>query len=133
MVFRPGHLGSGSSSGRLLPQSSYEFSCLDMAPSLSPTCRLMAWILHRLEMALPQPVIRGKGGEKVGAVWGNRGPGSWWWEGPGSSDKGEMVPGRGWHRRKMGACNRNSAPPSLPVCMAHVHSTHTHTHTLWSL
>uniref|UniRef100_A0AC11B9B3 Uncharacterized protein n=1 Tax=Ovis aries TaxID=9940 RepID=A0AC11B9B3_SHEEP len=34
------------------------------APSLSPTCRLMAWILHRLEMALPQPVIRGKGGEQ---------------------------------------------------------------------
>lgn len=101
-----------------------------MAPSLSPTCRLMAWILHRLEMALPQPVIRGKGGEQVGAVWGSRGPGSWWWEGPGSSDKGEIVPGRGGHRRKMGACNQNSAPLA---CLSAWLMSIPHTHTLWSL
>uniref|UniRef100_A0A9L0JYX0 Cyclic nucleotide gated channel subunit beta 1 n=1 Tax=Equus asinus TaxID=9793 RepID=A0A9L0JYX0_EQUAS len=31
----------------------------------SPTCRLMTWLLHRLEMALPQPVLHGKAGEQV--------------------------------------------------------------------
>nr|XP_030703807.1 cyclic nucleotide-gated cation channel beta-1 [Globicephala melas] len=37
------------------------------ASSLPPTqdpARLMAWLLHRLEMALPQPVVRGKAGEE---------------------------------------------------------------------
>ncbi|XP_032469094.1 cyclic nucleotide-gated cation channel beta-1, partial [Phocoena sinus] len=37
------------------------------ASSLPPTqdpARLMAWLLHRLEMALPQPVVRGKAGEQ---------------------------------------------------------------------
>lgn len=81
-------------------------------------------------MALPQPVIRGKGGEQVGAVWGSRGPGSWWWEGPGSSDKGEIVPGRGGHRRKMGAYNKNSAPLA---CLSAWLMSIPHTHTLWSL
>uniref|UniRef100_A0A9L0J0K3 Cyclic nucleotide gated channel subunit beta 1 n=1 Tax=Equus asinus TaxID=9793 RepID=A0A9L0J0K3_EQUAS len=36
----------------------------------SPTCRLMTWLLHRLEMALPQPVLHGKAGEQVGAAIG---------------------------------------------------------------
>ncbi|KAI4571798.1 hypothetical protein MJG53_013904 [Ovis ammon polii x Ovis aries] len=43
------------------PQPSIQASSL---PPLQDSARLMAWILHRLEMALPQPVIRGKGGEQ---------------------------------------------------------------------
>ncbi|XP_065776582.1 cyclic nucleotide-gated channel beta-1 [Muntiacus reevesi] len=43
------------------PQPSIQASSL-LPPQDS--ARLMAWILHRLEMALPQPVIRGKGGEQ---------------------------------------------------------------------
>uniref|UniRef100_A0A8C6CU92 Cyclic nucleotide gated channel beta 1 n=1 Tax=Moschus moschiferus TaxID=68415 RepID=A0A8C6CU92_MOSMO len=45
------------------PQPSIQASSL---PPPQDSARLMAWILHRLEMALPQPVIRGKGGEQVG-------------------------------------------------------------------
>ncbi|KAB0352426.1 hypothetical protein FD754_017283 [Muntiacus muntjak] len=43
------------------PQPSIQASSL---PPPQDSARLMAWILHRLEMALPQPVIRGKGGEQ---------------------------------------------------------------------
>ncbi|XP_045019343.1 cyclic nucleotide-gated cation channel beta-1 isoform X2 [Bubalus bubalis] len=43
------------------PQPTIQASSL---PPPQDSARLMAWILHRLEMALPQPVIRGKGGEK---------------------------------------------------------------------
>ncbi|XP_052512193.1 cyclic nucleotide-gated cation channel beta-1 [Budorcas taxicolor] len=43
------------------PQPSIQTSSL---PPPQDSARLMAWILHRLEMALPQPVIRGKGGEQ---------------------------------------------------------------------
>ncbi|KAF4010736.1 hypothetical protein G4228_002527 [Cervus hanglu yarkandensis] len=43
------------------PQPSIQDSSL---PPPQDSARLMAWILHRLEMALPQPVIRGKGGEQ---------------------------------------------------------------------
>uniref|UniRef100_A0A4W2G8U2 Cyclic nucleotide gated channel subunit beta 1 n=1 Tax=Bos indicus x Bos taurus TaxID=30522 RepID=A0A4W2G8U2_BOBOX len=43
------------------PQPTIQASSL---PSPQDSTRLMAWILHRLEMALPQPVIRGKGGEQ---------------------------------------------------------------------
>lgn len=41
-------------------------------PLLSP-CRLIAWLLHRLEMALPQPVLREKAGEQVSAGSGGGG------------------------------------------------------------
>ncbi|CAI9162037.1 unnamed protein product [Rangifer tarandus platyrhynchus] len=43
------------------PQPSIQASSV---PPPQDSARLMAWILHRLEMALPQPVIRGKGGEQ---------------------------------------------------------------------
>ncbi|XP_040109849.1 cyclic nucleotide-gated cation channel beta-1-like [Oryx dammah] len=43
------------------PQPSIQASSL---PPPQDSARLMAWILHRLEMALPQPVIRGKGREQ---------------------------------------------------------------------
>uniref|UniRef100_A0AAA9U2S0 Cyclic nucleotide gated channel subunit beta 1 n=1 Tax=Bos taurus TaxID=9913 RepID=A0AAA9U2S0_BOVIN len=43
------------------PQPTIQASSL---PPPQDSARLMAWILHRLEMALPQPVIRGKGGEQ---------------------------------------------------------------------
>uniref|UniRef100_A0A8C0DWR9 Cyclic nucleotide-gated cation channel beta-1 n=1 Tax=Balaenoptera musculus TaxID=9771 RepID=A0A8C0DWR9_BALMU len=43
------------------PQSGIQASSL---PPPQDSARLMAWLLHRLEMALPQPVIRGKAGEQ---------------------------------------------------------------------
>ncbi|XP_070307341.1 cyclic nucleotide-gated channel beta-1 [Odocoileus virginianus] len=43
------------------PQPSIQASSV---PPPQDSARLMAWILHRLEMALPQPVIRGKGREQ---------------------------------------------------------------------
>ncbi|XP_021112161.1 cyclic nucleotide-gated cation channel beta-1 [Heterocephalus glaber] len=46
------------------PQPSFQASSL--TPPRDPA-RLIAWLLHRLEMALPQPVIHGKTGEQVSA------------------------------------------------------------------
>lgn len=90
----------------------------------------MAWLLHRLEMALPQPVVRGKAGEQVGAGLGGAGALSGGWRRLGSSGKGGMVPGwEGRAQKEEGSPQLELSPPSLPVCMAHTHSTH----TVWSL
>uniref|UniRef100_A0A8C9D5X0 Uncharacterized protein n=1 Tax=Panthera leo TaxID=9689 RepID=A0A8C9D5X0_PANLE len=49
------------------PQATFHASSLP--PSGDPA-RLMAWLRHRLEMALPQPVLHGKAGEQVSAGLG---------------------------------------------------------------
>ncbi|XP_036202739.1 cyclic nucleotide-gated cation channel beta-1 [Myotis myotis] len=43
------------------PQPGFQASSL---PPPGDTARLVAWLLHRLQMALPQPVLRGKAGEQ---------------------------------------------------------------------
>ncbi|XP_039088511.1 cyclic nucleotide-gated cation channel beta-1 [Hyaena hyaena] len=43
------------------PQPTFQDSSL---PPPGDPARLMAWLLHRLEMALPQPVLHGKAGEQ---------------------------------------------------------------------
>ncbi|EPQ12252.1 Cyclic nucleotide-gated cation channel beta-1 [Myotis brandtii] len=43
------------------PQPGFRASSL---PPPGDTARLVAWLLHRLQMALPQPVLRGKAGEQ---------------------------------------------------------------------
>ncbi|XP_010615538.3 LOW QUALITY PROTEIN: cyclic nucleotide-gated cation channel beta-1 [Fukomys damarensis] len=44
------------------PQPSFQASSL--TPPRDPASRLIAWLLHRLERALPQPVLHGKAGEQ---------------------------------------------------------------------
>lgn len=52
----------GADSGLSFPMSLPTW----IQPNLSHG-RLMAWLLHRLEMALPQPVLNGKAGNQVSA------------------------------------------------------------------
>uniref|UniRef100_A0A8C4LEE6 Uncharacterized protein n=1 Tax=Equus asinus asinus TaxID=83772 RepID=A0A8C4LEE6_EQUAS len=91
----------------------------------SPTCRLMTWLLHRLEMALPQPVLHGKAGEQVGAAIGQQGPG-WWEEGVSGAQArvgwSACVPGVGAQEEE-GSLQQE---PSPPACLSSSsHSFHT--------
>ncbi|KAF6287802.1 cyclic nucleotide gated channel subunit beta 1 [Rhinolophus ferrumequinum] len=47
----------------LTPEPQPDLQASSLLPPRDPA-RLVAWLLHRLEMALPQPVLRGKAGEQ---------------------------------------------------------------------
>ncbi|KAM5207077.1 cyclic nucleotide-gated channel beta-1 isoform 5-T9 [Hipposideros larvatus] len=47
----------------LTPEPQPDFQASSLLPLRDPA-RLVAWLLHRLEMALPQPVLRGEAGEQ---------------------------------------------------------------------
>lgn len=86
---------------------------------LCPTHRLVAWLLRRLEMALPQPALRAKAEEQVGAGLGERGPcvgaGGLW----------------GAQARMRRGLQREPSPPSrpsLPLCTAQPFCTPLRTH-----
>lgn len=77
----------------------------------------MAWLLHRLERALPQPVLRGKAGEQVGAELGERGP--WVVAGGVLGTQARVrwlpcVPGVAVVQKEEGACSGNPAHPACP-------------------
>uniref|UniRef100_A0A452V7M9 Cyclic nucleotide-gated cation channel beta-1 n=1 Tax=Ursus maritimus TaxID=29073 RepID=A0A452V7M9_URSMA len=69
-----------------------------LLPPSDPT-RLTAWLLHRLEMALPQPVLHGKAREQVSAGLGDWGLGRGG-KSLGSSDKDGWSGGRGTEGRR---------------------------------
>lgn len=50
------------------------------SPGFSPSLyhRLIEWLLHRLEMALPQPVLHGKAAEQVSGSQAEAALAGWW-------------------------------------------------------
>ena len=119
-------LGSGLPSGEFAVCLGRDPTLISVSPGallhghglFSSTCRLMAWLLHRLEMALPQPVLHGKAREQVCS-----GLGEW---GLGSGGKGlGMESLRARHRRKKGTWSRSpphAAHPMQPIFSDHTHS-----------
>ena len=50
-----------------------------IVPTLARTYhRLIEWLLHRLEMALPQPVLHGKAAEQVSGSQAEATLAGWW-------------------------------------------------------
>lgn len=133
MVFGAGDVGSSLPTGGPPVCLGEELTLVSVSPGdlppghgpFSPTCRLMTWLLHRLEMALPQPVLHGKAGEQVGAALGQQGPG-WWEEGVSGAQArvgwSACVPGVGAQEEE-GSLQQE---PSPPACLSSSsHSFHT--------
>lgn len=119
MVFGAGGLGSGLPSGGLAVCLGCHFP--PWTWPLSPTHRLVVWLLHRLQMALPQPVLRGKAGEQVGAGLGEGGP-----DGGRSGMAGLSQGGHDTEGRRVPATGAQPTQPACLPCPAILHSLRHH-------